>query len=91
VSALVRAAPSSLIAVDDSLAAHVTRFLRWFRFVRERAQHTVDAYASDLRMFLEFAALGGLVRPGRAVHGVAEADTTADAVARRQPFGSDGE
>jgi site-specific recombinase XerD len=62
-NALVPVASAPLVATDDSLAAHVTRFLHWFRFVRERSTHTIDAYTSDLKMFLEFAALGGLTRP----------------------------
>src|SRR5437016_1878699 len=61
-TALVKAAPVELVA-PDSLAAHAARFLRWFRYVRERRDNTVKAYAFDLAAFLRFCTDGGLARP----------------------------
>jgi site-specific recombinase XerD len=62
-SALVQVPAPLVVAADDSLAAHAAQFLRWFRFVRERSEHTVNAYAFDLAAFLRFCDLGGLHRP----------------------------
>lgn len=40
------------------------RFLMWFRFVRERAEHTVTSYGFDLQAFLAFCDRTGLTWPG---------------------------
>jgi site-specific recombinase XerD len=44
------------------------KFLVWFKFMRERAEHTVTSYGFDLRTFLEFCDRAGLVWSGQVTY-----------------------
>lgn len=54
---------TALATQAPPLAQHAERFLSWFKFVRRRADNTVDAYARDSSSFLTFAERAGLTRP----------------------------
>lgn len=55
--------PAGAERAVPSLAALVSRFLRWFQFVRERSEHTIEAYAYDLQDFVRFATGVGIEDP----------------------------
>jgi site-specific recombinase XerD len=52
------------LALDDGavLAVQAGHFLQHLKFIRERSQHTVDAYGHDLESFLRFCVEGGITR-----------------------------
>jgi site-specific recombinase XerD len=62
--ALVPIPPAPRVAAP-TLRELAPKFLLWFKFVRERADLTVENYGWDLRTFLAFCDRAGLTWPGQ--------------------------